>query len=177
MLTRQRASDEEEEFNRAFDANGVIRPGVTHVKVPMRMIDSAGDLPTVRDRVGAPLGQPGFTAKDTATRDARDAAYGAYDAALSKQWMDANSVALSQTGIGSHGFVGARVGDICTIRAGKGAYGPEGSAGTLRAVGGELVCVANGHALSTSTDHSTADARETAYQRYDAELREKWRNP
>jgi hypothetical protein len=153
MLTRQRASDEEEEFNRAFDANGVIRPGVTHVKVPMRMIDSAGDLPTVRDRVGAPLGQPGFTAKDAAGRDARNAEYSAYDARQADAWK-APVPNASQTGTGSHGFSGGQVGDRCTVRRGGGSgsrkFGIEGSDGRLQLINGQLECVADGHTVEAA---------------------------
>ena len=65
------------------------------------------------------------------------------------------------TGFGSGEFR-ARAGDLCTVRSGGGAFGPEGSAGHLRMVNGALVCVAD----RTSID--AADARrKKVTQRFD----------
>jgi hypothetical protein len=148
MLTRQRASDEEQEFERCFDARtGVILPGITHIKVPMRMIDSAGDL-RPRDRApSTPLNKPGFVTRDATARDSRNALYDQYDQIARDAFKNPVSNS-SQTGIGSHGFTGGQVGDRCTVRRGGGGgrfLGIEGSDGRLRLIAGQLECVADDH--------------------------------
>jgi len=151
ILTHQRRRAEDDD---AFDDRGVLKDGRS-MRVPMRLMDAA-DLPRIRDADGSPLGQPGFMVADK-FRDARQVLYDEYDAAISEQWRS------PPTGVGSHGFVGARSGDVCTI---------DGQAGHLRVVNGELKCVAD----KPSRDATPLrDEREAAYRRYDAELANAWR--
>jgi hypothetical protein len=151
--------------------------------VPLRMMDSAQKdvaqhFGRVRDAAGASLQQPGFTRVATASardklRDARNRLYDEYDASAAAQY-------LQNTGVGSNGFVGCRVGDLCTVRFGGGTFGVEGSAGHLRTIDGEMVCVADGFNPSASNDRATVDVSQTkdaAYASYDTELANAWRKP
>lgn len=196
-----RAYDEEEqEFERCFTADGRIRDGVTRIRVPVRLIDSAGDLPqgkgksthdAVADYIRARQlldRKPGFVPTATLRTAWYNSMYDAYDETISGQW---------QTGQGSHGFAGSRVGDLCTVRFGRGKFGPEGAPGTLQLVDGELRCVADGFepaasgtappwqqqqevyspSLGAVRKHGDAahDSRDAEYSRYDFELANAWR--
>ena len=93
-------------------------------------------------------------------------------------WKTPEPNASSQTGIGSRGFAGAQAGDLCTVRSGRGAFGPEGSPGHLRAIGNALICCADGYERikHDQPDLATADQiKEVVYRQYDAELRDQWR--
>ncbi len=162
MVTHRQRTRDEEEFNRAFDANGVIHPGIIHVKVPLHMIDSASDL-RVRDGAPSTVGQRGFTAKDaTAAKNIRDA-YESYDAQIASQY----------TGVGSHGPLGPRLGAACTVKGGGGKYGVEGSPGHIRAIGDDLICCADGFEPKGAADHATV--MDALYTEYDQKLADAWR--
>src|ERR1700733_8162276 len=128
---RKRVTDE---FEDAFDSTGQLKPGVTRIKVPMKMMDSAGGLPTKT------VNEAGWarTTRDGTKRDdtQRQSLYDRYDDDITSAWQN------PPTGVGSHGFVGCQVGDLCTVRGGGGAYGVEGSPGHLRSINGTLTCVA-----------------------------------
>ena len=168
-MKRNRARDEIE-FDDCFQ-NGQLRAGVTHVKVPLRMMNSTSERPT------KVVSEPCFIARDrkTARRDFKH--YTAYDADIGQQWEN------PPTGQGSHGLVGCQVGDLCTVRGGAGVYGVEGSPGHLRAIDGTLVCVGDDvttaavAAVSTDASKVTADhatKMEGLYQARDAELRQQY---
>lgn len=131
MLTKQRKRDDNDD---GFDANGVLRDRHRY-HVPMKMMDAA-DLPKVGDADGGSLAQPGFTCRDDAT-DAtalvRQVLYDTYDKEISEQWKN------QPGGVTSHRFVGARVGDLCTVRSGGGSFGLGGAAGHLRSIDDKLV--------------------------------------
>ena len=107
------------------------------------------------DSDGGPLARPEFTV--AAVRDDRRAIYDAYDAAIRREYAN------PPTGVGSHGPVGARVGDLCTI---------DGSPGHLKVVHGGLKCV---------PDKRSADATQDLtelYRQRDQETANEWRrNP
>lgn len=170
MLTQTRRDDD---ADNAFDDRGVLKDGRT-LRVPMKMMDAA-DLPKVRDADGGALAQPGFTRRDDvtdATALMRQVLYDTYDKEVSERWKN------PPAGIASHGLVGARAGDLCTVRSGGGRFGREGADGHLRAIDDELVCVADGFELNSNTDHSTADPntiKDATYATYDQELGQAWR--
>jgi hypothetical protein len=121
-LTQRKRDDDDD----AFDERGILKDGA-HYTVPMKLIDSWGrdvhfedTVPPIRDGDGRPLCQPGFARAATtkaadSARAARRAAYDAYDQTIGEQWRNPPS------GAGSHGFVGAREGDLCTLN-GEAAY-------------------------------------------------------
>jgi len=185
--TQRKRDDEDDAFE-----NGMLKDGARYT-VPLRMMDSwqrdvaqhfEDTVPPHRDADNRPLWQPGFTvaattkARDSA-RAARQLAYDSYDQSVSTAWQNTEPLA-NVTGIGSHGFSGARVGDLCTVRRGKGAFGLEGSAGTIQVVDGALECVADGfepNATKPPKDSQDASAiKDAAYAKYDAALRGQWRS-
>jgi len=184
MPTQHKTRDEEERaFQDCFDSSGRVRPGVTRIRVPVKLIDSAGPARPHADYVvrvdnDITLARlPGFVARDAVVRSVLDDCYLAYDAAVSKQYRDPDN-----NGVGSHSFVGARPGDLCSIN---------GSPGHLALVDGELKCVADkpkrdaaqrpNKFIENNLDWLTADesdrnaARAAEYLRYDASVRDAWR--
>jgi hypothetical protein len=100
------------------------------------------------------LCRPGFRyCTDAAARDAKEAAYRAYDEEQTNAWR--------KSGTGSIPFVGQRAGDLCTIN---------GRAGHLQMVDGELQCVPNEHA-----DALPLMDVQTAYALTDWEAENAWR--
>lgn len=182
---------EEEEFDACFDERGMLRDGITHIRVPVKLMDSdytihhfGGRAPLRIDTAAWDAAikaanarvrhQPGPITRDARTRDAVNDYYNLYDAVISEQYKN------PPTGVGSHGFAGARVGDLCTVRRGGGKFGPEGSDGTLQMVDGQLECVADGfepdEPAPRPKDSRDANAiKDAAYARYDAELADAWR--
>ena len=173
---------EEEEFNAAFDERGMLKDGITHLKVPLRMIDSADDYEVHHFRGRVPLQvdspawnraiadararlkdrQPGFTTRDAVVRDALNDCYDAYDQGISEAWR------APPTGVGSHGPRGQQEGDFCTI---------DGAAGRLRSINGTLECVPDRRAGAVRP-HGVGinkDAKDAEYERYDVSLRDAWR--
>ena len=151
-LTHQRGRADDDD---AFDDRGVFKDGRS-MRVPMRLMDAA-DPPRVRNADGSPLGQPGFMVADK-FRDARQVLYDEYDAAISEQWRNPPS------GAGSHGFVGAREGDLCTLN-GETGHLRRGNDGKLHCVTREKDAI------------SVTDAREAAYAEYQHFIQNAWRNP
>ncbi len=187
-MTQQRKTQDEEEFDNCFDANGRLknfdangRP-ITRLRVPIRMIDSADDLPQGKGKSTQDAARgyararqlqdrcPGFTPSSSLRTAKLNALYDARDAVTSSAWKN------PPTGVGSHGLAGSQINDICTVRRGGGRFGPEGAAGTIQLIEGNLECVASGHEVSAPrTDALTHDARDVAYQQYDEALREQFR--
>jgi hypothetical protein len=186
MPTQHKTRDEEERaFQDCFDSSGRVRPGVTRIRVPVKLIDSAGPARPHADYVvrvdhDITLARlPGFVARDAIVRSVLDDCYLAYDAAVSKQYRDPDN-----NGVGSHSFVGARPGDLCSIN---------GSPGHLALVDGELRCVADkpkrdaaqrpNKFIENNLDWLSADdsdrnvVKDSAYSQYDAELANAWRRP
>ncbi len=172
---------EEDEFNAAFDERGMLKDGITHLKVPFRMIDSADDYEVHHFRGRAPLQvdsaawdraiadararfkdrQPGFTTRDAVVRDALNDCYAQRDREQSEQWRN------PPTGAGSHGPRGAAAGDICTV---------DGAPGHLREVDGALKCVPDKprKASVDRADHHH-QMMDNLYAERDRELCEQWR--
>ena len=192
MRTKQR--DEETEFDNAFDANGRLRDGVTRIKVPIKMMDSA----SVRD--GKSISHPGFTTRDATQRD-RHAIYDAYDLAASQAWRgkDANNKHCANCGESSEldanycSDCGEEfsdgVDDASASEAwkapptGQGSHGQrgqqagdlctiDGSPGHFRSVGGSLKCVPD-KGRADATDKVTQ--MEGLYRARDTELADQWR--
>jgi hypothetical protein len=128
------------------------------LKVPMRFMDSAG-----RSRVtDAALHRPGFrVTNDAAMRDVKQKAYTEYERRLVNAWRDA---ANPPTGAGSHGPIGAREGDLCTI---------DGAPGHLHRIGGRLICIPDKARRRDAMP--VQDERQQAYDEYDAQLVDAWR--
>ena len=182
MRTKQ---SDEVEFDDAFDERGQLRDGITRIKVPIRMMDSAGDLPKVHDADGnAILRQPGFTAKDAAARTARNKAYDRYDAQISQRWRD-GSDSKHCAACGEENDLDANYCSDCGERfsddlddaadpTGVGSHGANyeqqegasctvnGSAGHLRPVDGKLVCIPD-----RQSRHSPDTAGEVRPELYD----------
>jgi hypothetical protein len=93
----------------------------------------------------------------------------AYENDLTSAWQHRDDDVARSTN-----FIGARAGDLCTVRQG-GAYGAEGSPGHLQMVGGELVCVADAGASRDA--QPTTDARQRALDEYDEWAANAWRTP
>lgn len=186
-MTQLRKTREEQEFDDAFDERGQLKDGISKVRVPLKMMDSGGDVdwaawdaalekarqrdvafPPVRDSDGrANLRQPGFTVAARVTDSARQAhraLYDQIDAEVSNAWR-------TPTGAGSRGQRGPRLDAACTVKFGGGKYGPEGSPGTWQLIDDQMVCVADGHDASAKRDGTTRDARDAAYAEYAQNLR------
>ncbi len=170
---------DEEEFENAFDANGMLKDGVTRVRVPIKMMDSAGgllDTASARDLIASTDDKhsvhdaaiqyvqarlrdrrPGFTRATPAST--RNVLYDSFDQAISQQWR------APPTGAGSRGPRGAQAGDVCTI---------DGWPGHLRSVDGELKCVADKkRAAADQADHH--QMMDALYAERDHEVSEQWR--
>jgi hypothetical protein len=80
MLKRNRVADE---FEDAFDATGQLKPGVTRIKVPMRMMDAAS-VPT------KVVAEPGFITRDSKSAKGINDAYTAYDLAIATSYRRAS---------------------------------------------------------------------------------------
>jgi hypothetical protein len=65
------------------------------------------------------------------------------------------------------------------VRSSNGAFGPEGSAGHLKTVNGQLTCVADRASTDAADARSVNDwsAVEAAYEEYSRDLENAWRNP
>ena len=63
------------------------------------------------------------------------------------------------------------------MRGGGGKFGPEGAAGTIRLVGDQLECIADGHDMSAGPKDSEdrKAIKDAAYAEYDERLRHRWR--
>jgi hypothetical protein len=150
-------SKQDEEGEDSIFENGVLKEG--RYVVPMSAMDG------LQRDVAKHFADAG---NEQLRRQAKHRTYDVYDAAIADQWRNPNK------GVDSHGFVGARVGDICTVRAGAGRFGPEGASGHLRLIDDEMICVAD----SFRSDSNVLDAgvtKETAYLTYDTELANEWR--
>jgi hypothetical protein len=80
MLKQHKRTNDE--FDDAFDAAGQLKPGVTRVRVPIRMMDAAS-VPTKA------VSEAGFIrAKDSTKRDntQRQSLYDQYDLSLAGRW-------------------------------------------------------------------------------------------
>src|ERR1700677_992176 len=111
MSRTRRRTEDEEEFDRHFDQHGRLRPGVTHVKVPVSLMDSADYFirvdPDVRLDGATPhrsVHTPGFVDgkskkkqadpdedndEEGSGADTQDC-YSTYDATVSSAWRDGN---------------------------------------------------------------------------------------
>ena len=83
-----------------------------------------------------------------------------------------------ETGFGERGARGPQEGDACTVREGRGKYGPEGAAGVwvdIPNVG--LTCVGSRSAggARPSSDAALSDAKRQAYQDYDRRISSAWK--
>ena len=154
MLNKRRTDDDDDD---TFDAAGLLKDGRTW-RVPFKAMDSF-QRDVARHFADADA--------DATRRTARNRIYDEYDAAIAEEFKKPS------TGVGSHGFIGAQAGDLCTVRAGGGQYGPEGSAGHLRLIDGELLCIADGF----RADSPARDVSKTkeAYSAYDAEVASAWK--
>jgi hypothetical protein len=149
-----------------FDERGILKDRRSF-RVTMTMADSGNRCPArLRDGGGNAVGRrPGFVVDAAVRRDL--SFYDQYDAEVGEAWKN-----NPPTGAGEREFAGGRFGDACTVKSGGGRFGAEGSRGTLQLVEGELVCVAD----SNRSDAMIRDTREAAYQAYDADLQNAWRN-
>ena len=158
------------------------------LRVPLSMQDAATEDFRGRQRAarkvvdgsgesGLGLHRPGFrtTGNFAATRDERQQVRDEYETYITGAWRIGDARGDDpQTGFGENGPLG-QVGTACTVRGGGGKYGVEGSPGTWRQIEGVgLVCVADDR--GTDDAASVKDARERAYQMYDRELSQQWRN-
>ena len=120
---------DDEDMRRRRDMREVLRDGEV---LRVRMSDGldplqravaehvAGGRKTITDGygfAGEALQRPGFRLSSTANYDSVDAAYDQYDTRLRDAYKDADDSHTSSTeGVGSGGFAGRRVGDLCTVR-------------------------------------------------------------
>jgi hypothetical protein len=168
--THRRNDDEDFEY---INGQRCVKDGRA-VSVRMALMDSmqrdvqASATPTrITDGTSNPhgLNKPGYrverggTADDLFIRDQerqkRKSIYDQYDADKANEWKQ------DVTGE----TVGKQQGDSCTVRN-LGDIGVCGSRGTLRRIGGELVCVA---------DETAKDAKQDCYDAYDEEIVNAWR--
>ncbi len=178
-MTQLRKTRDELEFDACFDERGQLKDGITRVRVPIKLMDSACGLPkgqggSIHDlateyalvRLGDR--KPGFTPSASLRTAKWTAMYDELDAELAEQFKN-------PTGIGSHGFSGGQIGDRCTVRRGAGRFGVEGSDGRLQLINGKLECVADGHEGSAKrADAAPLRDNEAAYQAYDASLSQQY---
>ena len=159
MRTTKQGIDDDNDDD-TFDAAGLLKDGRTW-RVPFKAMDSFQ-----RD-VARHFADADADA-DAKRRTAKHRIYDEYDAAIAEEFKKPS------TGVGSHGFIGALAGDLCTVRAGGGRYGPEGSAGHLRLINGELLCIADGF-RADSHARDVNKTKESAYSAYDAEVANAWK--
>jgi hypothetical protein len=119
-------------------------------------------------RGGAPGHRPGYAfSRDEYSKDETAVAYADYEKTTGDAWI--GNKGSSITGAGENVFVSPKVGDPCTCQ--NADYPLDfGSPGTIRNVGGELVCVPNSRAASAD------DAATAMYEAYDEELRSAHKN-
>jgi hypothetical protein len=163
----------------ALDHNGIIRDGVT-ARTSLMMRDGINPALTALQRSVASRHQlsdqevascrPGFRYPRSGSRAAADRQalvrlYDALDAELSQAYRTPPSFGSDPriTGAGSHGAIGQREGDVCTVR------GPEfaasfGQPGHLRMHHGKLVCVPDN---VRDISHSRSDAKARRRSRID----------
>jgi len=100
-MAQQRKTHEEQEFDACFDERGQLRDGIRHLKVPVRMIDSAGGPPqdegkSIRDaaieyaRARLMDRKPGFTPTASLRTAWYNSLYDERDRELSEQWRRPN---------------------------------------------------------------------------------------
>jgi hypothetical protein len=212
-----------DDFETVLDHNGrrvrILKDGGRY-RVPLMFRDGINPSLTSLQRSVASRHQlsdaelascrPGFrygarTVDRQALSDAKAKAYALYDAEISRQYLMPEGFGGDPPiiGAGSHGPIGQREGDVCTVR------GPEfaesfGSPGHLRLRHGQLVCVPDnaGDAQRDATarrarpdpdadaDEDDDDRRSVAqaasdhqqrmariYDALDQELAEAWRKP
>ena len=166
-MTRVRKRDEK--------LRGTLRDGEI-LRVPMQLRDSAsawrddmvthfegeaharaildGSRAQFHDGRGLTAGfRPGpIIPREPIANDRRAEIYALHDQEESNRWRDAVPTSAGRTD-----FIGAREGDLCTVREG-GSH--EGSPGRLRCIDGRLVCVPDN---SRQDSQSVTDERESAY--------------
>jgi hypothetical protein len=164
-----------------FDERGLLKDGhVARVRMTMRDGKPTRELerPRVTDSFGRrPGNRPGFIVDaNRAARDAKARAYAAYELELGNRWRTRDDD--PPTGAGSHGPIGQREGDLCTIN---------GFAGVLRpGPDGKLVCVVTNNKQSFNGSNgddnpasdSIGDAKQRLAELYaarDAEDANAWR--
>lgn len=180
---------DDEDMRRRRDMREVLRDGEV---LRVRMSDGldplqravaehvAGGRKTITDGygfAGEALQRPGFRLSSTANYDSVDAAYDQYDTRLRDAYKDAdNSHTSSTEGVGSGGFAGRRVGDLCTVR-GRFDVGEAGDRGTIQRVDGELCCVSDrlrSEDARDTRDHATR--MQDIYAEVDRDMTEAWKN-
>ena len=186
----------EDEDDSAFDRNGVLRDGaVTRVRLVMRdgainpnllPHQQAKAAQQTEDAVarrfgltdGLQLHKPGFRrVTDAAALERMQAAYTAYnsaDAAAYKQTRDYNEYGGDEprnTGTGAPNKGSAAPAGAYPLSAGEGSScSIDGTAGTLVRQGNWLVC-------RPARRQSAATIKQAAYDAYDADMANAWRNP
>jgi hypothetical protein len=159
------------------DDDDVLRDG-KNFRVPLKLMDAFARELRAADDDAAAGHRPGYRIGDAASSgDERTTnIYDAYDNAIAKAWRDKPAEAKPSTAGGAQ-----QVGDICTVRSGGGAFGPEGSPGHLQMIKGALTCVADPE-FRQQSNAATGDAaplndqRTKAYDNYDQQLRDAWRS-
>jgi hypothetical protein len=161
-------------FDEDFDDRGQLRDG-HRMRVPMRMADSADHGPSrVTDASGnaGAFHRPGFRFSDAVSRDVVEKAHDEYLEYVTNAWRSDADTDYGVTGFGESELRGLEIGGVCTVKGGNGKFGEEGSRGTVQLVDGRKVCVAD----DKRADAAIQDGREAAYQAYDADLQNAWRN-
>jgi hypothetical protein len=169
----------------AFDERGVLRDGKRWT-VPMSFMDSmqrsvAQHFAKVtmqdhrldlHDGHGGLVGfRPGWAVPtDNQLFDSnKRELYRQYDEAAEQAYKD------PPTGQGSHGFAGAQVGDICTVRNAE-YPSDQGSPGHLKMVNGALVCTPDQPRSTSARPMQRNDAQDigTLQATHDAIMREEY---
>jgi hypothetical protein len=169
--THRRTDDDDD-----ADLRKVLKDG-EHLVVSLTMMDGlqrdvAQHFARVSDGTDNAVGlnKPGPRFSDQ-RRDM--SAYDAYDESLTTAFRDKPKAPPTAGG--------QMVGDICTVRSGGGAFGPEGSPGHLQMIKGALVCVADPEFRQPNNAASSdalplKDERDAAYRAYDQDLQQAYRS-
>jgi hypothetical protein len=160
-----------------WDERGLLRDGKKY-RVSLMAMDSASIAAraqlTDAERLSLDSCKPGYryATDSAAARAAKQRARDAYRQVcddLENSWR--NPDPDGQLGISTEG-------DQCTVR--QGGY-DEGSPGHLRRIGNNLICVPDDYDPDdndngfNSDRRSVRDAKERAYEQYERELRDAWR--
>jgi hypothetical protein len=186
-MTKTKIKDDD-----AFDENGLLRDG-RHVTVPLFMKDSgkpnpdltpaqkvAAAVAATRDAMNtfdASMHRPGFRygtpaathTADSAAITARDAAYSSYDRRQSDAWRGKTKDAPPDEG--GYSADDHSEGDQCMTS--------NGEAGTLQASDDDdnwLICVANDGGGTGDSKKTPQQIRDAAYESYDTDITNAWRN-
>ena len=162
------------DYDDAFDENGVLKPGVRGIRVPMLAMDAMQrsvreHFTRITDASGSTAGlhRPGYRVSDSHdfTPVERQRLSDEYDRDLTNAWRRT----AEDADWGEEG-------DQCTVREGG---ADEGAPGHLHSINGRLVCVPDpGYRTSRTTGRTDrASVMDKLYQEYDDDLENARRYP